>query len=68
MAIESDCGGRMEWFRPSRGDIVEAWLRNKRDVYPVSSPEWYAIDHALDEYRLHSDTGTPLNERIRERE
>lgn len=57
-------------FRPKRGDEVEAWLKRQRDSYDQSNGYGYsayrALDFALDEYRLHADTGTPLSEEINE--
>lgn len=52
---------------PARGDAVEAWLRARRDEHidrHGRTPEWYALDDALDLYRLHADTGTPLGEHL----
>jgi hypothetical protein len=51
---------------PHRGSDVEAWIKEARDEYPKStgypeSPEWLALDGLLDDYRLHADTGTPLD-------
>lgn len=49
--------------RPARGDAFEAWLKAQRDEYEVrSSPQWHALDEVLDTYRLHADTGTPLDQ------
>ncbi len=50
---------------PARGDAVEAWLRAHRDREQDRygrSPEWYALDRALGDYRLHAEIGTPLGE------
>lgn len=53
---------------PARGDAVEAWLKAQRDQlvdgYDSPSPDWYALDAVLDDYRLHADTGTPLGEHV----
>lgn len=44
-----------------RGDVFEQWLKAQRDEYhQTRSPQWLALDEALDTYRLHADTGTPL--------
>lgn len=47
-----------------RGDEFEAWLKERRDQYdknlPYSQIAWFALDDALDDYRLHADTGVPL--------
>lgn len=52
--------------QPRRGSDVEQWLRRKRDEYEVApgvrdAAEWNALDNLLDDYRLHADTGTPLD-------
>lgn len=51
---------------PRRGDHVEAWLKAQRDqhvdAYDSPSPEWYALDRALNDYRYRADTGTPLDQ------
>lgn len=49
---------------PKRGDQVEAWLKSQRDEHHASSPQWQALDEALDTYRLHADTGTPLSQHV----
>lgn len=51
---------------PRRGDAFEAWLKAQRDQYRDSvgpTCGWRHLDAALDDYRLHADTGTPLTER-----
>lgn len=50
---------------PARGDAVEVWLKAQRDVHSDRygvTPAWYVLDDALDRYRLHADTGTPLDQ------
>lgn len=47
---------------PRRGDPVEAWLKAQRDEYRQYCDAWTVLDTLLDEYRLHADTGTPLQE------
>jgi hypothetical protein len=50
---------------PRRGDAVEAWLKAQRDRWNRhgdSSEFWHEFDSILDEYRLHADTGTPLDQ------
>lgn len=49
---------------PQRGDVTEAWLKEKRDEYVFGTGEWWTLDVLLNEYRLHADTGTPLNEHV----
>ncbi|ARX81592.1 hypothetical protein SMD44_00990 [Streptomyces alboflavus] len=47
---------------PRRSDTFDHWLRDQREkADPVA---WHVIDGLLDTYRLHADTGTPLNEHI----
>ncbi|WP_327066812.1 hypothetical protein [Kitasatospora sp. NBC_01302] len=48
---------------PRRGDQFEQWLKAQRDEYEVeSSEQWKALNEVLDTYRLHADTGTPLDQ------
>lgn len=48
--------------RPRRGDAVEQWLRAQRnDNRDTGNNVWSTLDNLLDLYRLHADTGTPLN-------
>ncbi|MEV8324567.1 hypothetical protein [Kitasatospora sp. NPDC056731] len=47
---------------PRRGDQFEQWLKARRDECARSSEQWQALDGLLDTYRLHADTGTPLDE------
>lgn len=49
---------------PQRGDHVEAWLKEQRDQYPDNTTMWDALDNLLDDYRLHADTRTPLDEHV----
>jgi len=47
---------------PRRGDAFDHWLRDQREqADPIA---WHIIDGLLDTYRLHADTGTPLNEHV----
>lgn len=46
---------------PRRGDAVAEWLKAGRDQYPPESNHYMAMDLLLDDYRLHADTGTPLD-------
>ena len=49
--------------RPRRGDQFEQWLKAQRDEYESEgSEQWKALNEALDTYRLHADTGTPLDQ------
>lgn len=50
---------------PERGDAIEAWLKEWRDRYdPEVHVQWHSLNQMLDEYRLHADTGTPLDEHV----
>ncbi len=56
---------------PHRGDAVEAWLQRKLDEWPASAGTGhgemrYAISRLLGDYRLHADTGTPLDGEVSE--
>lgn len=54
-----------------RGDVVETWIKRHRDEWAIGGRPplgstlqragWDALDGLLDEYRLHADTGTPLD-------
>jgi hypothetical protein len=49
--------------RPQRGDLVEQWLKSRRDRFSEHhDTQWDVIDNLLDDYRLHADTGTPLDQ------
>jgi hypothetical protein len=56
--------GEPRTWLPRRGDLVEAWLKTQRDQYGQDTSSWLAIDNALDYYRLHADTSTPLAEHV----
>jgi hypothetical protein len=50
---------------PRRGDAVETWLKAQRDLrlgHDGTEEAYAAIDQLLDLYRLHADTGTPLDQ------
>lgn len=47
---------------PRRGDHVEAWLKQQRDACFGHASTYNAVDGLLDDYRLHADTGTPLDQ------
>ncbi|NUS82703.1 MAG: hypothetical protein HOY75_08115 [Streptomyces sp.] len=53
---------------PRRGDEVEAWLKERRNEHGWKGSNdrrlYDALDHVLDQYRLHADTGTPLGEHV----
>lgn len=51
---------------PRRGDDVECWLKQHRDTWQAGSYLHGALDSLLDDYRLHADTGTPLNDPLGE--
>ena len=44
-----------------RGSPVEAWIKARRDRYPVTSPGWFVLDELLDDWRERADTGTFLS-------
>ena len=50
---------------PTREDDVAEWIKKWRETFGDKSPQWYAIDDMLDDYREHADTGTPLNHEVR---
>lgn len=52
----------LEFTAPRREDAVVYWLIEHRDKYEPHSLGWAAIDNLLDDYRLHADTGTALDE------
>ncbi|MFD0405553.1 hypothetical protein [Kitasatospora sp. NPDC127116] len=47
---------------PRRGDQFEQWLKAQRDACIGHATTYNAIDGLLDQYRLHADTGTPLDQ------
>lgn len=49
--------------QPARSDEFERWLKAQRDTSTAWS-DWHALDAALDLYRLHADTGTPLGKHV----
>ncbi|MFJ9771188.1 hypothetical protein ACIRVF_08085 [Kitasatospora sp. NPDC101157] len=53
---------REKLSRPARGDQVEQWLKAKRDRTPARTLAYDLLEDLLDEYRLHADTGTPLDQ------
>lgn len=49
-------------YRPQRGDAVEAWLKARRDQHREQTDDWFFLDELLNDYRLHADTRTPLDQ------
>jgi hypothetical protein len=47
---------------PQRGDAFEQWLKAQRDEWHPQDRQWQLLDDVLDEYRLHADTRTPLDQ------
>ncbi len=47
---------------PHRGSDVEAWIKRHRDQFRPDQTDHLALDLALDDYRQHADTGTPLDQ------
>lgn len=48
-------------------DDVAVWIKKHRDVYSPDEPGWghhayHVLDEALDDYRIHRVTGTPLDQ------
>lgn len=51
--------------RPCRGDQFDQWLKAQRDQYSERhDTQWDVINQILDDYRLHADTGTPLDQHV----
>lgn len=48
--------------RPDRDDEVAAWIKRHRGKQVRDGRAWLALDDLLDDYRLHADTGTPLDQ------
>jgi hypothetical protein len=53
---------------PMIPDETEVWLKRRRDACPAFGKAWHALDDALDDYRDHMVTGTPLDYPVRTRE
>lgn len=53
-----------EPHRPKRDDDVAAWIKRMRNEHlpTVDHAPWETLDNLLDDYRLHADTGTRLDE------
>lgn len=49
---------------PRRGDQFEQWLKTQRDEFERRDSVWPVLDYLLDQYRLHADTGTPLDQHV----
>lgn len=64
LAVEAHDTGTQQQVQPARGDQFEAWLKTQRDAATGYTDAWNALDDALDRYRLHADTGTPLGEHV----
>lgn len=56
-----------EYDGPRRGDPVAEWIKKMRDGYTPYTFSWYAVDDMLDNYRLHADLGTSLDEDVESR-
>lgn len=52
--------------QPRRDDEVAKWLKARRDELPRDhwGNHWSLIDGLLDDYRLHADTSTPLDQHV----
>lgn len=63
-----------ELFLPQRGDAVETWIKSWRDEYAAAKDHhdfgghdaYWALDQMLDDYRLHADTGMPIDQEVSE--
>jgi hypothetical protein len=53
---------RERLLQPARGDQFEQWLKTQRDAAADYPDAWQMMDGLLDLYRLHADTGTPLDQ------
>lgn len=52
---------------PHRDDAVIAWLRQLRDEHSgsgITSSAWYALDGAVDDYKLRADLGLSLTDEV----
>lgn len=49
-------------YQPQREDGFEVWLRSMREEFLENTNEWNTVDYLLDQYKLHSQTRTPLDE------
>lgn len=68
LSADAQDGAQRRVFAPT-ADEFEAWLKRQRDDYErgAGGPQhrdagYWALDGALDDYRLHGVTGTPLTE------
>lgn len=65
-AVRLAAGDPGSQHEPRRGSDVETWLKRWRDQIsdrpvPAARIAGLVIDDMLDDYRLHADTGTPLD-------
>jgi hypothetical protein len=49
---------------PKRGDDVETWLKEERSKWDRNGDAWFAIDDLINSYRLHADTGMPIDQDV----
>jgi hypothetical protein len=64
--IHDGHGDRVRDIDPA-GAVLESaigWLKARRGEHRPASPEWIALDGALDNLRDHYYTGTPLHEDV----
>lgn len=54
----------MQDHYPQRGDQVEAWVKDCRDIFEEGSTSWAALDMLLDEYRLAADNMMSLENMV----
>lgn len=55
--------------RAQRGSGAEAWIKARRDEFGgtdsyAARDAWQVLDDLLDDYRLHADTGTALDQPV----
>lgn len=56
--------GEVELCELERGSTTEVWIKAARDRCQPGDGDWRALDALLDDYRLHADTGTPLDQPV----
>lgn len=54
----------MQRHEPKRDDDVDRWLKKWRDQFTAINSAYQILDDMLDDYRLHADTGTPLDAEV----
>ena len=57
----SDYDSRTRSITEENHAEIESWIKRHRDKYGDGDPRNDALDDLLDDWRLHWQTGTPLN-------